>query len=205
MKCNVELSKLAHKIPDYGASGHKHVDIVRQLINAYRTSDILDYGCGKQCLSDALSIPVRGYDPALPGLDAEPEPADIVVCTNVLECIEEQDLDEVLEHINSLTKSTCLFIVATRPALKFFHDGSNLHRTIKPAGWWVRKITDHMDLQQFALSQGADEFMMTCFPKGFSDASFEASLQQTKQEIDSGTKEIVVINKDGTTTRKRGG
>lgn len=201
----IALNRSAHKYPEYGAGGHKHAPMVKQLMDAYKTRSVLDYGCGKQTLSDAMGMPIRGYDPAIPGLDAMPEPADIVVCTDVLEYITEEDLPDILEHINSLTRKICLFIISTRTAIKYFHDGTNFHRTVKPANWWLERVMKYMDLHQFAMAPEGHEFLLTCTPKGTENAEFIANEQRMQDEIDSGDKEIVVIKEDGTPQRVRYG
>jgi 2-polyprenyl-3-methyl-5-hydroxy-6-metoxy-1,4-benzoquinol methylase len=200
----IELNRIAHKTPEYGAGGHRHAGTVKQLIDAYG-HDVLDYGCGKQTLSDALGIPVHGYDPAIRGLDAEPKPADIVVCTDVLEHVREEELPEVLDHINSLTRKIALLIIATRSAIKYHHDGTNFHRTIKPANWWVKLIMNHMDLSQFALNPDGSECMLTCFPKGTDEENFVIYEEHMKEQIDMGNMEIKIVSKEGNVERKRFG
>ena len=58
-----------------------------------------------------LTFEIKEYDPAIPGKDSLPEPADIVVCSDVLEHIEPNYLLNVLVDFNAieyyfLTKSS---------------------------------------------------------------------------------------------------
>ena len=66
-----------HENPSYGVSGHKFAGVVAEMALSMGTKDILDYGCGKRTLEGALGIPIKNYDPCIPGLDAEPAPADL--------------------------------------------------------------------------------------------------------------------------------
>lgn len=194
----IALHRTAHKYPEYGSGGHKHAHILRQLMDSFKTRSVLDYGCGKQTLSDAMGMAIRGYDPAIPGLDAMPDPADIVICTDVLEHITEEDLPDILKHINFLTGKICMFIISTRSAMKYFHDGTNFHRTVKPANWWLALIMKYMDLHQFAMAPEGGEFLLTCTPKGTESKEFIMNEAAIQDEIDRGEKSIIVIKEDGT-------
>ena len=79
---------------------------------------------------------IREYDPAVPGKDAEPQPADLVICTDVLEHIEPDCLNDVLDHIRQVSLKYAFVNVSTRPAVKFLQDGRNAHLIIQPADWW---------------------------------------------------------------------
>lgn len=133
-----KLNEELHATNDgYGRSGHKWADLVRQLIASTNANTVLDYGCGKKTLEQALGFEIANYDPAVPGLDATPEPADVVACTDVLEHIEEECLDEVLLDLQRCTKEIVLLVVATRPAKKTLADGRNAHLIQKPINWWL--------------------------------------------------------------------
>ncbi len=79
---------------------------------------VLDYGCGKGTLAEAVSFEIREYDPAIAGKDENPLPADLVICTDALEHIEPEYLDAVLVHIASLTRMAAFFVVHTGRAQK---------------------------------------------------------------------------------------
>lgn len=126
----------------YGASGKRWVPQVLDLVNFYNTKDILDYGCGKGTLRTALPYKIKEYDPAIEGKDKPPDPAEIVVCVDVLEHIEPDHLDEVLDHLQQLTRLAGFFVAATRPAKKHLPDGRNAHLIIEDANWWLSKLSD---------------------------------------------------------------
>ena len=118
--------------PTYGTSSAQYAPAVRTLCKAYGTHDVLDYGCGKGRLADALEFPIQQYDPAIPGQATEPLPADIVVCGDVMEHIEPECVNDVLQHIHSLTQMCAYWIIATRPAAKSLPDGRNCHLIVEP-------------------------------------------------------------------------
>ena len=139
-----ELNRKLHESrPDYGTSGQKYAQIVRQLMDAERSYDLLDYGCGKQTLAQALGVPVRGYDPAIAELAAAPEAADIVACTDVLEHIEPDKLGAVLDDIRRCTRKVALLTIATGPAKKTLEDGRNAHLIQRNAQWWLPLLWEH--------------------------------------------------------------
>lgn len=142
-----ELNRQLHASRvDYGQLGHKHVDSVRGVAQVFQVRSILDYGCGKQTLLEALRLPyARGYDPCIAGLDGDPKPAELVICTDVLEHIEPECLDDVLDHIRSLTKRVLFTAISLREAKKTLPDGRNTHLIVQNAKWWLAKLLDRFD------------------------------------------------------------
>lgn len=145
-----DLNRQMHETNEaYGTSGHKHAEAVVGLANAMQTADILDYGCGKGTLNASIGIRIKEYDPAIPGKDDPPEPADLVVCGDVLEHIEPECLDDVLTDLESLTKRAVFLCVATRPAKKVLADGRNAHLIVEPKEWWLPKLMERWDMMNF--------------------------------------------------------
>lgn len=132
----------------YGISSRMHVEAVRQNIERTGSKSVLDYGCGRGALREALGDIVREYDPAVPGKDALPDRADMVVCTDVLEHIEPERLDAVLEHIRNLAIKAVMFVIATRPAQKTLSDGRNAHLIIESAAWWREKLSVRFEIER---------------------------------------------------------
>jgi hypothetical protein len=132
----------------YGTTGRRYVDTLRRLARQYQARHILDYGCGKRDVWSALhdEFDVRNFDPAIPGLDARPEPADLVTCIDVLEHVEMEFLDNVLADLAHLTLKVGFLTIATRPSGKTLSDGANCHRILKGADWWTQRIRDHFHL-----------------------------------------------------------
>lgn len=134
------LQKELHGRGSYGTSGAKHADRVLELSQKLKTRDVLDYACGQGWLQKSLPFPIQQYDPFIQGFDSEPGPADIVVCSDVLEHIEPECLSDVLEHLRGLTQKVILLDIATRPAKKFLADGRNAHLIQQHHCWWVDQI-----------------------------------------------------------------
>jgi hypothetical protein len=128
--------------PTYGANGFKHAELVRSLMRDYQTNDVLDYGCGKASLSKHVMC--RNYDPCIPKYADDPDPADIVACFDVLEHIEPEHLHSVLVHLSQLTNKALVCVIATHPdRSKNLPDGSNPHRIVEDAAWWVEKMSEY--------------------------------------------------------------
>lgn len=107
---HVESQRKLHKNPIYGIGGKKHKDVVLKLALAMKTQSIMDYGCGKGTLASSLPFPIWEYDPAIPGKDNVPRPADLVVCLNVLEHVETSMIDNVLGDLVRCAKQ-CVFAI----------------------------------------------------------------------------------------------
>jgi hypothetical protein len=128
---------------------------VVDILNTYEFKSVLDYGCGKGTLAASIgNTIVSEYDPAIEGKDSPPEPADLVVCTDVLEHIEPQLLDNVLKHLASLTNRRLLFNIATKYALSHtLPDGRNPHLIVKPAWWWKFQIEKYFTIERWDIEK----------------------------------------------------
>lgn len=144
--------------PGYGEKGYKHLQDVLFLLRQERCTSVLDYGCGKGTLSKfarrVCEVPFRNYDPAIPQFAAEPEPADLVVCTDVLEHVEPLCLPDVLMHLAKLTQVAFYFQIATRPAKRILSDGRNAHLMIRDPYFWLDSLRLHFDVTEFRAIPG---------------------------------------------------
>lgn len=144
-----ELNRRMHERPEFGIEGQKYVKLIRTLIEANNTRDVLDYGCGKASLADALGMLIQNYDPCLPEFSRRPFPADLVTCTDVLEHVEPEFIDDVLDDIQMLAKKVVFFVIAVKPAIKTLPDGTNPHRIVQPWEWWMPKLSKRWRMSGF--------------------------------------------------------
>lgn len=154
-----KLNETLHNTnPVYGMSGHLYSDDVLKLCIKMETQDVLDYGCGKNSLANSLPFVINKYDPAIRMFHVEPNPADIVVCTDVMEHIEPELLDNVISHIQKLTKKVAYLVIATRPAHKTLEDGRNAHLIVEEAIWWANKLSEKFHVMSMKDINGAVVF-----------------------------------------------
>ena len=95
----IELNNKLHITnKSYGTATILYKDIILNLLKKYNFSSIIDYGCGKQTAKNFLPANIKyiPYDPAFPELSKLPEPNKFLICTDVLEHIEPEYLDNVL-------------------------------------------------------------------------------------------------------------
>lgn len=159
-------SQLREMFADHAWSGGgvKYLNEVVGLCKKVGATSVLDYGCGGGELVGRLQLKatsvvklqagtqpaarlldlvrVSGYDPGVPGREALPEPADVVVCVDVLEHVEPDRVSAVLRHLWFLTNKVALIQVATRAADKRLPDGRNAHLTIDNGSWWFARLSE---------------------------------------------------------------
>lgn len=131
---------------DYGKLGTRWAVPVFQMCAVEETTDVLDYGCGKGELNLNLPFQIHQYDPAIEKWSDPPEPADVVVCTDVMEHVEPEFTDAVLDDLKRLTKKKMILNIALTPAVKTLSDGRNAHLVVQPAEWWKEKVEKRFDI-----------------------------------------------------------
>ncbi len=137
-----EMNRTLHKTNlSYGVGGGRHIDTVLKLAKNLSTSSILDYGCGKGYLAKGIPFPIWEYDPCVPGKEESPRPAELVVCTDVLEHIEPDRIQFVLSDLRRCTKRLGFFTIHTGPARKSLPDGRNAHILQRDEKWWRKKLS----------------------------------------------------------------
>lgn len=135
---------------NFGTRGTKHVAAIVSLLQGYGINNFLDYGCGKNELAESFpaeaKYTIQSYDPCIEKHSKRPEAADLLVCTDVLEHVEPEYLDNVLADIASLTKQYAYFNISTEPAMKTLADGRNAHLIVQPWQCWAEKLREHFTL-----------------------------------------------------------
>lgn len=145
--------------PIYGSYGAVWAMPALEIAERRECKTILDYGCGKgefgRLMREATdSVAVVDYDPAIEGKTFAP-PCDLIVCTDVLEHVEPECLDDVLRHICHIATKAVFFNIATRPAEKHLPDGRNAHLIIQPAHWWKGQIEKYFDIETWNVEEGS--------------------------------------------------
>jgi hypothetical protein len=123
---------------DYGTKARRYVDRVQQLAHEHRVTTVLDYGCGKQAQQEALrdAYQVRCYDPAIPGLRSDRQPAEMLVGIDVLECVEPECLTAVVADIARLTRKVAFLTFSRGPSRLVPSPGANGNHRVESAEWW---------------------------------------------------------------------
>ena len=132
----------------FGGDGHKSAAFIYNFAREIGATNILDYGCGVGTLKTRLrefgfDTFIGEYDPAISGKDILPKPADLVVCTDVLEHVEPEKIEEVIAHIYGLTVKGCYLNIAMRPAKRILPDGRNAHLIVEGENFWESLVLKH--------------------------------------------------------------
>ena len=141
-----------------------YLNEVEMIINKERCRSILDYGCGKALLyskdkynklklnkqGHVLAAPLPElwgleyfalYDPGYEKHSAFPKGKyDGVICSDVIEHIDEKDSDWTLREIFSFSRKFVFLTIACYEALKKFDNGRNVHVNVKEPDFWKEKL-----------------------------------------------------------------
>ncbi len=152
----------------YGANSAPRAPGVAKFVEITNVKTLLDYGCGKGTLKPAVqalcpTLDIREYDPAMPGKTALPEPAEGVVCLDVLEHIEPNYLEAVLEHIRELATKAVLLAISSAPSSQTLADGRNAHLIQEPKDWWLKVLATKYDVAD--TRDVEDGFLVLATPK----------------------------------------
>jgi len=146
----IKLNRELHQSnPVFGDAGRRWSIRALELLKETDSKTFLDYGCGKGTIifkdgndEPLKDIDVRLYDPCIPERSQLPQAAEVVFCTDVLEHIEEEFIDNVLDHLRDLAEKVFFGIVALRPANKTLPDGRNTHILLKSREWWLNQLKE---------------------------------------------------------------
>jgi hypothetical protein len=128
-----------------------------RLVDEFGATSLLDYGCGKgspwerdgHLVELRARLEVRLYDPAWQPHSKPLKPGrvwDVVVCTDVLEHVPEDELDELLADLFGRAKLALLVHVSTRGSAKRLprHPGQDAHCTVRPREWWTDQLGERV-------------------------------------------------------------
>lgn len=143
------------RFPGYSIGAY--TDAIRKLVEEHKPERLLDYGSGKgfQYLVRRVHERWGGllpycYDVGVRQLSTLPEGTfGGVLCTDVLEHIDEPDVPAILDTILSKVepRGFVLLGISCRPTKKTLPDGRDVHLTIQPPSWWVKQIEAAMELR----------------------------------------------------------
>ena len=133
---------------EFGTSGHEYAGeiamLAGQIAKRYGNITLLDYGCGqgtlKKVFPNIVGVEFIEYDPCIEEKSKHPEPADVVVCSDVLEHIESECLENVLDDLQKLTKKVAFIAICLTRAGKNYSDGRNCHLSQLPLDIWFAKL-----------------------------------------------------------------
>lgn len=186
-----------HSQGNFGVSGYKWAPTVGWLIHHYQLQHVLDYGAGQQTLKNALKdrfrVHIACYDPAIPELATPPSSTELVTCTDVLEHIEPENIDDVLDHIRSIATRLVFLVIPTGPAAKTLPDGRNAHLIQKPVQWWLPKLLSRFDL--ISLNNTSSDIVFLGSRKSTETSAVDAALSRLASEL--GTHRLMSATFDG--------
>ena len=159
-----------HRTKRYGQTSSYFAPHVKACIVDLHAQTVLEYGCGRSTLSDyvesEMGVNWSKYDPAIKEHSTPPStPSDLIVCTDVMEHIPEEDVDDVLAHIKSL--SDCVFFnISTRPAKNVLPNGENAHCTVWNEEKWRDTIHRHFPSVTIAHIKPGDSCLLLTWESG---------------------------------------
>lgn len=160
-----EQKRLHAEDPIYATIGHKWAYLVAGIAIVERCRYILDYGCGKGTLTKELTrgLPefvIWEYDPAVPGKDLRLAPADLIVCTDVMEHIEPDCLEAVLYDLARLTRKFLFLVISTKfDKRRQLSDGRNSHLIVNEGEWWEKHFTRYQFKVKRTWNTGVKEWV----------------------------------------------
>lgn len=151
-----------HQVPGYSEGpGLSYVDLALKYIP--KGVSIIDFGCGTgdaakkfetlghdvqvvdisdRCLRACHGLNHVFFLASLHNLPLELFPAEWGFCTDVMEHLPEQWVDQALLGIAGKVRS-CFFTISGHPDGWGKHIGQKLHLTVAPAEWWIDMIRKH--------------------------------------------------------------
>lgn len=141
------LLELEHARTSWGTTSYNRKDYILKIIKKYNKTTILDYGSGQGSFKklidsdkDLYPYTVINYEPGIPNLSNPPNPCEFVLCTDVLEHVEPDCVENVLDDLKRVVLDVGLFTISCEPAHRILQDGRNAHLTVQPPTWWLEKL-----------------------------------------------------------------
>jgi hypothetical protein len=153
-----------HTSSDWGVVGWKQAPSVYELVEREHILTLLDYGAGRGSLGHWFDqhapnqLDLREYEPGIVSRSADPDPAELVTCIDVMEHVEPDCVVAVLDHIQELAQRWVYFNISLRPAVRILSDGRNAHLTIESIEWWQQQLQARWQEASLTLNQKNNSF-----------------------------------------------
>lgn len=154
----LKMAKELHdRMPEYGARGYGWLKALQALVREYDAETVLDYGCGKGTLGEAvkedgMDIVWREYEPAIEQVKDERVPSDIVFCTHVLEHVEPHLILSVIQDLSRLTQKVCFICVSySSDSGKTLADGRDSNLIVKSPTEWLEMLKNNFDMTDYRI------------------------------------------------------
>lgn len=159
-----EKYERVYQFKNYGNGGHAVTHAQALISRAAPGATVADFGCGrggsfKPFIDAGLRIvPVDHVDVldtrwrAHPSVEAfhranlwadQLPRVDYGVCTDVMEHIPEEFVDDALLNIARAVRLGCLWTICHVPDAWGKRIGASLHMTVKPREWWTERLRKH--------------------------------------------------------------
>lgn len=133
-----------HATRNWGKGGAYWAPHVQDFVARVGGTTVLDYGCGRGAFKPAFEaltgLRCTEYDPGIPGKDIPPKLTDVVLCSDVLEHVEPELVDNVLKHIFALARKGAVLCIAKQPAKAILPSNRNAHLSCHPDAWWLERL-----------------------------------------------------------------
>lgn len=141
-----EQLKQHHDSHHWGGAVVGKIPEILFFMELMEVNDVLDYGCGRGDFKNIVEsklgnkYEIYEYEPGIKEKTDKPNPANMVICIDVLEHIEPELIDNVLDDLQRLVKKIGYFTICLAKALQYLPDGRNAHLIVEPREWWKSKL-----------------------------------------------------------------
>lgn len=160
-----------------GGGARTLIESILKEMKHRRSVTILDWGCGTavqwhkqtlvnktQSLMNVLGEKVQGfyrYDPAYEIYSKKPSSKyDFVICSDVLEHIPNENLENFFSEINSYIKKdgVIFYSISTVSSNNFFLDGENMHVNLKSPEEWYKLLRKYSPSKTCVVFNGKSKY-----------------------------------------------
>lgn len=130
-----------HSLGEWGVASIEYAPRIANIMSRYKLNEILDYGAGAGNLEKNLlillpNVIVHNYEPGIPKWNNKPNPCKMVACTDVIEHIEPDCLNDVLDDLQRVIEKYAFISISTVPAYRVLNNGWNAHICLKDPKEW---------------------------------------------------------------------